>query len=69
MNIMIETFQKLRKAKENEVFLNELSTNSSTSVLKKRSATEYQNLTQELGNDKGKPNAYVDAQAVVEVMK
>ena len=67
--VFIGDIQKVRKAKENEVFLNELSTNSSASVLKKRSATEYQNLTQELGNDKGKPNAYVDAQAVVEVMK
>ena len=38
-------------------------------VLKKRSATEYQNLTQDLGDKKGKPFAYVDAQAVVEVMK
>ena len=67
--VFIGDLQKVRKAKENEVFLNELSTNSSASVLKKRSATEYQNLTQELGNDKGKPFAYVDAQAVVEVMK
>tara|TARA_B100000212_G_scaffold5900_1_gene4420 strand:- start:1987 stop:10092 length:8106 start_codon:yes stop_codon:yes gene_type:complete len=67
--IFIGDIQKVRKAKENEVFLNELSTNSSASVLKKRSATEYQDLTQDLGNDKGKPFAYVDAQAVVEVMK
>ena len=67
--VFIGDIQKVRKAKENEVFLNELSTNSSASVLKKRSATEYQNLTQELGNDRGKPNAYVDAQAVIEVMK
>ena len=67
--IFIGDLQKVRKAKENEIFINELSNNSSTSVLKKRSATEYQNLTQELGDAKGKPFAYVDAQAVMEVMK
>ena len=67
--IFIGDLQKVKKAKENEVFLNELSKNASESVLKKRSATEYQNLTQDLGNEKGKPFAYVDAQTVVEVMK
>ena len=67
--VFIGDLQKVRKAKENEVFLNELSKNASESVLKKRSATEYQNLTQDLGDKKGKPFAYVDAQAVVEVMK
>ncbi len=67
--VFIGDLQKVKKAKENEVFLNELSKNASESVLKKRSATEYQNLTQDLGDKKGKPFAYVDAQAVVEVMK
>jgi hypothetical protein len=67
--VFIGDLQKVRKAKENEVFLNELSKNASESVLKKRSATEYQNLTQDIGDKKGKPFAYVDAQAVVEVMK
>ena len=37
--IFIGDLQKVRKAKENEIFINELSNNSSTSVLKKRSAT------------------------------
>ena len=66
--VFLGDIQKVKKAKENEVFLNELSKDASTSVLKKRSAKEYKNLTQDLGNVNGKPNVYVDAQAITDAM-
>ena len=64
----ISDLNKARNAKKNEVFFEELTKQASTSKLKERSVTEFDNFTQQLGDKKNISHVYVDANVFFNAM-
>ena len=65
----ISDIQKARNTKKNEVFFEELTKQSSTSKLKERSVTDFENLTQQIGDKKNVSHIYVDANVFNNAMR